>query len=194
MYEEYFGFKEKPFNMAPDPDYLYLSRKHQNAITNLDFGLVDDLSTFDIPVLEEIMADTQDSGIGSERWFKDSDEGAYKVIEGEKAPLPAEAVKSVLQENRPQLEVRIKALEARRDDYTKELRDALKVLLQKERSRNDKLLMAYTQLKTKYDALKEGLARPDRPPAGAQENGTTVKPLQGEKRFTLVSETENQDQ
>ncbi len=42
MYEDYFGFKEKPFNIAPDPDYLYLSRKHQNAISSLEFGLVDD--------------------------------------------------------------------------------------------------------------------------------------------------------
>ncbi len=42
MYEEYFGFKEKPFNIAPDPDFLYLSRKHQNAISSLDFGLMDD--------------------------------------------------------------------------------------------------------------------------------------------------------
>ena len=160
----------------------------------LVYGFADDLSTIDVPVLEEIMADTQDSGIGSERWFKDSDEGADKVIEREKAPLPAEAVKPLLHKNHPQLEVRIEALEARLDDYTKELRDALKVLLQKERSRNDKLLMAYAQLKTKYDALKEELTHPDRPPAGAQENGTTVKILQGEKRFTLVSDSENQDQ
>jgi hypothetical protein len=96
--------------------------------------------------------------------------------------------------NRLQLEVRIKALEVRLDDYTKELRDALKFLLQKECSRNDKLLMAYTQLKIKYDALKEELTHPDRPSAGAQENGTTIKPLQREKRFTLVSDSENQYQ
>ena len=42
MYEEYFGFKEKPFNIAPDPDFLYLSLKHQNAISSLNFGLMDD--------------------------------------------------------------------------------------------------------------------------------------------------------
>jgi type II secretory pathway predicted ATPase ExeA len=29
-------------NDAPQPDFLYLSRKHQNAITSLDFGLMDD--------------------------------------------------------------------------------------------------------------------------------------------------------
>ena len=42
MYEEYFGFTEKPFNLAPDPDYLFPSRQHKNAISSLDFGLIDD--------------------------------------------------------------------------------------------------------------------------------------------------------
>jgi len=159
----------------------------------LVYGFADDLTTIDVPVLEEIMSDTQDSGIGSERWFKDGGEGPDRDREGEKPPLPSEPAKSVSQENRPQLEVRIEAIEARLDDYTKELREALKVLLHKERSRNDKLLMAYTQLKTKYDALKEELAHTDHLPAGAQENGNTVKPRQEKKRFTLVSDSENQD-
>ncbi|MGD9354173.1 MAG: AAA family ATPase [Desulfobacterales bacterium] len=159
----------------------------------LVYGFADDLTIIDVPVLEEIMSDTQDSGIGSERWAKDSDEGADSDRGGKKALLPSEPAKPVSQENRPQLEVRIEALEARLEDYTKELREALKVLLHKERSRNDKLLMAYAQLKTKYDALKEELTHPDRPPAGARENGNTVKPLQGEKRFTLVSDSENKD-
>ena len=159
----------------------------------LVYGFADDLSTIDVPVLEEIMSDTQDSGIGSERWFHDGGEGAAGGREGEKSPLPAEPATPVLQQNRPQLEMRIESLETRLDDYTKELREALKVLLQKERSRNDKLLMAYTQLKTKYDALKEELTHPDRQPADLQDNGNTVKPLQEEKRFTLVSDLENQD-
>ena len=160
----------------------------------LVYGFADDLSAIDVPVLDEIMADTQESGIGSERWFKDADEGADGDREEKNAPQPSEPAKPVLLENQPQLEARFEALEARLDDYTKELREALKVLLHKERNRNDKLLMAYTQLKTKYDVLKEKLTHPDRPPADAQENGTTVKPLQGEKRFTLVSDSENQDQ
>jgi general secretion pathway protein A len=159
----------------------------------LVYGFADDLSTIDVPVLEEIMSDTQDSGIGSERWFHDGGEGAAGGREGEKSPLAAEPTIPVLHQNRPQLEMRIESLETRLDDYTKELREALKVLLQKERSRNDKLLMAYTQLKAKYDALKEELTHPDRPPADEQENGNTVKPLQEEKRFTLMPDLKNQD-
>ena len=158
----------------------------------LVYGFADDLSVIDVPVLEEIMSDTKDSGIGIERWNQDNGDRTDRGAEGEKTPLPE---KPVPQENRAPLELRIESLEARLDDYTKELREALKVLLHKERNRNDKLLMAYTQLKTKYDALKEELTRPDRlPPAGVQENGNTVKPLQKEKTFTRALDIENRDQ
>ena len=158
----------------------------------LVYGFADDLSVIDVPVLEEIMSDTQDSGIGIERWNQDNGDRTDRGAEGEKASLPE---KPVSQENPPPLELRIESLEARLDDYTKELREALKVLLHKERSRNDKLLMAYTQLKTKYDALKDELTRPDRlPPAGVQENGSSVKSLQEEKTFTQAPDMENRDQ
>ena len=41
MYCSYYHFKEKPFNLLPDPDYLYLSSKHQSALNHLDYGLTD---------------------------------------------------------------------------------------------------------------------------------------------------------
>ncbi|VAW55359.1 hypothetical protein MNBD_GAMMA06-1496 [hydrothermal vent metagenome] len=40
MYEAFYGFKEKPFSMLPDPDFLYLSKKHQAALTLLEYGLL----------------------------------------------------------------------------------------------------------------------------------------------------------
>jgi general secretion pathway protein A len=40
MYEEFYGFKEKPFSMLPDPGFLYLSKKHQAALTLLEYGLM----------------------------------------------------------------------------------------------------------------------------------------------------------
>lgn len=40
MYEEYYGFKEKPFSMLPDPGFLYLSKKHRIALTLLEYGLL----------------------------------------------------------------------------------------------------------------------------------------------------------
>jgi general secretion pathway protein A len=38
MYEPYYGFTEKPFNLTPDPKYLYLSRRHSEAFAHLEFG------------------------------------------------------------------------------------------------------------------------------------------------------------
>jgi general secretion pathway protein A len=38
MYEQYYGFREKPFNLTPDPKYLFLSAGHQEAMAHLEFG------------------------------------------------------------------------------------------------------------------------------------------------------------
>ncbi len=38
MYEAFYGFREKPFNLTPDPKYLYLSRRHTEAVAHLEFG------------------------------------------------------------------------------------------------------------------------------------------------------------
>ncbi len=39
MYNAYFGFREKPFKLVPNPDYLYLSRSHQIALANLTYAV-----------------------------------------------------------------------------------------------------------------------------------------------------------
>jgi general secretion pathway protein A len=38
VYESWYGFREKPFNLTPDPKYLYLSQRHAEAIAHLEFG------------------------------------------------------------------------------------------------------------------------------------------------------------
>ena len=38
MYESWYGFREKPFNLTPDPKYLYLSQRHAEAVAHLEFG------------------------------------------------------------------------------------------------------------------------------------------------------------
>ncbi len=38
MYESWYGFTEKPFNLTPDPKYLYLSQRHAEAFAHLEFG------------------------------------------------------------------------------------------------------------------------------------------------------------
>ena len=39
MYNEYFGFKESPFSIAPDPRYLYMTEQHREALAHLVYGL-----------------------------------------------------------------------------------------------------------------------------------------------------------
>ncbi len=39
MYENFFGLKTKPFELVPNPDFLYLSSSHKKAITYLDYGI-----------------------------------------------------------------------------------------------------------------------------------------------------------
>ncbi len=39
MYNAYFGFKEAPFSIAPDPRYLYMTGQHREALAHLVYGL-----------------------------------------------------------------------------------------------------------------------------------------------------------
>ena len=39
MYREFFGLKEKPFNVTSDPDFLFLSRVHKDALSHLSYGI-----------------------------------------------------------------------------------------------------------------------------------------------------------
>lgn len=40
MYEAFFELREKPFSLLPDPSFLFLSRKHEEALTLLEYGLL----------------------------------------------------------------------------------------------------------------------------------------------------------
>ncbi|MFH1045989.1 MAG: AAA family ATPase [Candidatus Omnitrophota bacterium] len=39
MYEQFFGLKEKPFNVTSDPAFLFFSRKHKEAFAHLIYGI-----------------------------------------------------------------------------------------------------------------------------------------------------------
>lgn len=41
MYKDYFGFSDLPFSIAPDPNYLYLSEQHKEALAHLLYGVGD---------------------------------------------------------------------------------------------------------------------------------------------------------
>jgi len=39
MYQRYYGLRELPFELTPNPTYLYLTPKHREALSNLEYGL-----------------------------------------------------------------------------------------------------------------------------------------------------------
>lgn len=39
MYNAFFGFKDSPFNLSPDPTFLYRSTMHEEALANLIYGV-----------------------------------------------------------------------------------------------------------------------------------------------------------
>jgi len=39
MYQEYYGLREKPFALTPDPQFLYMSDSHRTAIDSLYYGI-----------------------------------------------------------------------------------------------------------------------------------------------------------
>jgi general secretion pathway protein A len=39
MYAQYFGLKQDPFSIAPDPRYLFMSERHREALAHLLYGL-----------------------------------------------------------------------------------------------------------------------------------------------------------
>lgn len=39
MYLNYFGLSDNPFSIAPNPDYLFMSPRHREALAHLTFGL-----------------------------------------------------------------------------------------------------------------------------------------------------------
>src|SRR5215470_6477658 len=39
MYEPFYGFKGKPFQLNPDPEFYYASRGHKRAFAYLQYGL-----------------------------------------------------------------------------------------------------------------------------------------------------------
>lgn len=42
LYQEYFGLKEPPFSIAPDPRYLFMSEQHREALAHLTYGIESD--------------------------------------------------------------------------------------------------------------------------------------------------------
>ena len=40
LYTEHFGFRERPFTLSPDPDFMFWSKAHRRAFAVLEYGIV----------------------------------------------------------------------------------------------------------------------------------------------------------
>ncbi|HEC50173.1 MAG TPA: general secretion pathway protein GspA, partial [Candidatus Desulfofervidus auxilii] len=43
MYLNFYGLKEKPFQLLPDPSYFFLSSKHKTALNYLEYGILNNV-------------------------------------------------------------------------------------------------------------------------------------------------------
>jgi len=41
MYKDFYGLREMPFSIVPDPGFLYLGTRHRMALSSLEYGLVE---------------------------------------------------------------------------------------------------------------------------------------------------------
>jgi general secretion pathway protein A len=42
MYQDYFGLKNEPFSISPDPSFLFMSERHREALAHLLYGMKSD--------------------------------------------------------------------------------------------------------------------------------------------------------
>jgi type II secretory pathway predicted ATPase ExeA len=73
MYEEFYGLKHRPFSKTPDPKFLFLSKKHEEALARLQYAVEE----------KELILLTGEVGSGKTtmtRALMDSLRGKYRVI------------------------------------------------------------------------------------------------------------------
>lgn len=70
MYESYYGLREKPFALVPDPAFMYPSRHHQFALMMLEEELrvlsnvnADQRQRVDLATMEQVVQDCVAGGL-----------------------------------------------------------------------------------------------------------------------------------
>ena len=164
----------------------------------LVYGFADDHTRIDVPILEEIMRDSGNTGLGIDRWNREDDGNTFdqqpeKSAASAPEPLSAETASGVKIGNN-RLEARLVQLETRLAEYSRELRDFLKSSVVKERDRSDRLLVAYTRLKARLQALQNHPTNPaDTLPSKSEPPGEPYapKPFQGAKTISLMTDSKS---
>ena len=41
MYEAFFGLRKKPFAMTPDPEFLFMTSSHQEALAGITYTILE---------------------------------------------------------------------------------------------------------------------------------------------------------
>jgi len=72
MYEQFFGFRELPFELTPDPRFLFLTHRHREALTSLRHGistakglvvLIGEAGTGKTTLVRTVLDEHMDSGV-----------------------------------------------------------------------------------------------------------------------------------
>lgn len=72
MYESYYGFTERPFQLSPDPRFFFATKHHQRALSYLQYGLdqkegfiviTGPIGTGKTTIARNLMANISDAGI-----------------------------------------------------------------------------------------------------------------------------------
>ena len=48
MYEAYYGFREKPFSLLPNPSFLYLNERHRKVLNDMEKGIASNNAGFTV--------------------------------------------------------------------------------------------------------------------------------------------------
>ena len=97
MYNKYYGFSTNPFELSPDPEVVYMSEAHQEALAILRYGVVGKkgflVLTGDVEQIDNPYIDASSNGLSVViEAFKESKLAANIIMEkGERSPLSEEA-------------------------------------------------------------------------------------------------------
>ena len=141
MYREFFGLKQKPFTLSPDPDFFYFSKSHHLAFTHLEYGLVHNIG---------YMALTGDSGAGKTTLLR-------YLIKRIKAPISIAMIFNTLIDSESFLEMVVKEFHISPPSNRKsDLYDSLYTYFIEQHNKKKRCVIFIDESQNlKYDVLEE---------------------------------------